>query len=165
LGKVDPVADEWVARLKAVAGEVRRLRSEMELQPAKPVPLLTLGDAAFVESAAPVLQALARLSEVRLIASEQAFAEATATAPVAVVGELRLALYVQVDPVAEAARLDKEIARLQGEITKADAKLGNDSFVARAPAAVVEQERARLADFRQALARLQDQRGRLLPPS
>jgi valyl-tRNA synthetase len=165
LGKVDPVADEWVARLKAVAGEVRRLRSEMELQPAKPVPLLTLGDAAFVESAAPVLQALARLSEVRLIASEQAFAEATATAPVAVVGELRLALYVQVDPVAEAARLDKEIARLQGEITKADAKLGNDSFVARAPAAVVEQERARLADFRQALARLQDQRGRLLPPA
>jgi len=165
LNKVDPVADEWVARLKAVAGEVRRLRSEMELQPAKPVPLLTLGDAAFVESAAPVLQALARLSEVRLIASEQAFAEATATAPVAVVGELRLALYVQVDPVAEAARLDKEIARLQGEITKADAKLGNDSFVARAPAAVVEQERARLADFRQALARLQDQRGRLLPPA
>jgi valyl-tRNA synthetase len=165
LHKVDPAADEWVARLKAVAGEVRRLRSEMELQPAKPVPLLTLGDAAVVESAAPVLQALARLSEVRVIASEQAFAEATATAPVAVVGELRLALYVQVDPVAEATRLDKEIARLQGETTKADAKLGNESFVARAPAAVVEQERARLADFRQALARLQDQRGRLLPPT
>jgi valyl-tRNA synthetase len=165
LAKVDPAADEWVGRLKAVAGEVRRLRSEMELQPAKPVPLLTLGDAAFVESAAPVLQALARLSEVRVIAGEQAFAEATATAPVAVVGELRLALHVQVDPVAEAARLDKEIGRLQGEITKADAKLGNDSFVARAPAAVVEQERARLADFRQALARLQDQRARLVPPA
>ena len=59
------------------------------------------------------------------------------------------------------ARLAKEIARLEGEIVKAEAKLGNESFVARAPAAVVEQERARLADFRQALDRLRDQQGRL----
>jgi valyl-tRNA synthetase len=165
LEKVDPKADAWIAQLKAVAGEVRRLRSEMELQPGKPVPLLTLGDAAFVESAAPVLQALARLSEVRVLSDESAFADATATAPVAVVGALRLALHVQVDPVAEGARLDKEITRLQGEIGKAEAKLGNESFVARAPAAVVDEMRSRLAEFRQALSRLQAQRSRLAVPA
>jgi valyl-tRNA synthetase len=98
---------------------------------------------------------------VQVLADEASFAAATQAAPVVVNGELRLALHVQIDVGAEIVRLDKEIARLQGEITKAEAKLGNDSFVARAPAAVVEQERARLADHRQALARLQDQIARL----
>ena len=157
LQKVDPAADAWMARLKAVAAEVRRLRSEMGLSPGERVPLLTVGDAAFVQSATPVLKALARLADVQLLADEAAFAAATQTAPVAVNGELRLALHVQIDVAAEIARQQKEVARLTSEIAKADAKLGNDSFVARAPAAVVEQERARLADFRQALARLEEQ--------
>jgi valyl-tRNA synthetase len=63
---------------------------------------------------------------------------------------------------AESDRLKKEIARLEGEITKAQAKLGNESFVARAKPAVVEQERERLAGFTQALGRLQDQLARLV---
>ena len=110
-----------------------------------------------------MLQALARLADVHVLAGEAAFTAATQSTPVAVSGGLRLALHVQIDVAVEQLRLDKEITRLQGEIVKAEAKLGNDSFVARAPAAVVEQERARLADFRQALARLQDQRLRLTP--
>ena len=157
LQKVDPAADAWMARLKAVAAEVRRLRSEMGLSPGERVPLLTVGDAAFVQSATPVLKALARLADVQPLADEAAFAAATQAAPVAVNGELRLALHVQIDVAAEIARQQKEVARLTSEIAKADAKLGNESFVARAPAAVVEQERARLADFRQALARLEEQ--------
>jgi valyl-tRNA synthetase len=161
LGKIDPQADAWVARLKAVAAEVRRLRSEMGLQPGERVPLLCLGDEAFVQSAAPVLKALARLADIQPLADEAAFAAATQAAPVAVNGDLRLALHVQIDVEAEIARQAKEVARLRGEIAKADAKLGNESFVARAPAAVVEQERARLADFRQALARLEEQLARL----
>jgi valyl-tRNA synthetase len=165
LEKVDPAADEWMARLKAVAADIRRLRSEMSLSPGDRVPLLTLGDETFVRSAAPVLQALARLAEVRPLADEAAFAAATQAAPVAVCGGLRLALHVQIDVGAETARLDKEIARLQGEIAKAETQLGNDSFVARAPAAVVDQMRGRLADFRQALARLQHQRSRLAAPA
>jgi valyl-tRNA synthetase len=167
LEKVDPAADAWVTQLKAVAAEVRRLRSEMGLQPGERVPLLVRGaspcEEVFLQSATAVLQALARLGDVQVFADDASFQAATQAAPVAVCGGLRFALHVQIDVAAEAARLDKEIARLQGEIAKADAKLGNESFVARAPTVVVEQERARLADFRQALARLQDQRSRLQP--
>ena len=155
-------ADAWMAQLKAVVGSCRNLRSEMALAPGARVPLLACGDEAFAREAATLLQALARLSEVRVL-DDAAFAEATRTAPVAVQGALRLALHVEVDLAAETARLDKEIARLDSEIAKAEGKLGNESFVARAPAAVVEQERARLADFRQALDRLRDQRTRLAP--
>ena len=143
LEKVDAQADAWVARLKALVAETRRLRSEMGLAPGERVPLLTLGDAAFVGAATPLLKALARIAEVRVLAEEAAFAAATRNAPVAMSGDLRLALHVEIDVAAERARLDKEIARLAGEIAKAEAKLGNASFVERAPAAVVAQERER----------------------
>jgi valyl-tRNA synthetase len=161
LARVDAAADAWMARLKTVVAECRRLRSEMGLNPGERVPLLTLGDADFVAAASPLLKALARLAEVRQLGEEAAFTAATQAAPVAMAGELRLALQVVIDLAAEQARLAREIARLEGEIGKSEAKLGNAGFVARAPAAVVEQERARLADFRQALDRLRHQRTRL----
>ncbi len=164
LEKIDPAADAWVARLKAVVAETRRLRSEMNLPAGERVPLLTQGDEAFVQSATPVLKALARLADVQALPDSAAFAAATQAAPVAMNGELRLALHVTIDVAAEQARLGKEIARLEGEIVKADAKLANESFVARAKPAVVEQERARLADFRMTVLRLQDQLTRLSVP-
>ncbi len=161
LEKVDADADAWIARLKAVVGECRALRSEMNLSPAERVPLYAVGDEAFIETATPLLKALARLADVRALADDIAFSAATKNAPVAVLGNLRLALHVAIDPVAERARLDKELARLEGEIARANAKLGNDGFVARAPAAVVEQERRRLADFTATLGRLRDRASRL----
>jgi valyl-tRNA synthetase len=162
LERVDAGADAWVAQLKAVVGTCRNLRSEMGLNPGERVPLITHGEAAFMTQATPLLKALARLAEVRVIDDEAAFAAATRAAPVAVQGQARLALHVEIDVAAETARLDKEIARLEGEIAKADAKLSNQSFVARAPAAVVQQEQQRRADFTQALGRLRDQRVRLV---
>ena len=161
LDRVDAAADAWMAQLKGLVGSCRNLRSEMALNPGQRVPLLTFGESDFVRSAAPVLEALARLSEVRVQADEAAFAAATQASPVAVQGHIRLALHVEIDVAAETERLGKEITRLEGEITKAEAKLGNESFVARAPAAVVAQERERVAGFRQALDRLRDQRARL----
>jgi len=161
--KIDPQADAWAARLKAMVGACRNLRSEMGLSPAERVPLVAIGDAAFMAEAAPILKALAKLSEVQLLADEAAFATASANAPVAVQGEARLALKVEIDIEAERARLGKEAQRLEGEIAKANAKLGNESFVARAPAQVVEQERARVADFSATLARVRSQLERLGP--
>jgi valyl-tRNA synthetase len=159
--RIDPQADAWVGKLKALVGACRNLRSEMSLSPAERVPLLTCGDARFIAQAAPLLKALAKLSEVRVVEDEAAFAQATSAAPVLVLGEARLALHVEIDLAAERERLEKEIARLEGELVKAEAKLGNESFVARAPAAVVAQERQRLADFNATLDRVRLQRRRL----
>jgi valyl-tRNA synthetase len=161
LERIDPVADARVARLKALVGAARALRSEMGLSPGQRVPMRTFGDADFVREVAPLLQALARVSDVQVLDDEAAFAEATKLSPVSVVGDLRFALHVEIDVAAERDRLAKEAMRLQGEITKAEAKLGNAGFVARAPAAVVAQERQRVAEFSATLATVQSRLERL----
>jgi valyl-tRNA synthetase len=161
LERVDAAADAWVARLKGTVGACRQLRSEMGLSPGERVPLVAVGDRGFVESAAPLLKTLARLSEVRIAEDEATFAQAAHNAPVVVHGATRLALHVEIDVAAERERLAKEVARLDAEIAKAGAKLGNPSFVERAPAAVVAQERQRVAEFTAARDRLKDQAQRL----
>jgi valyl-tRNA synthetase len=163
LDKVDTAADAWVAKLKDLAGACRALRSEMGLSPAQRVPLRACGDSAYLREAAPLLTALAKLADVQVFDDEAAFSRATQHLPVVVRGNTRLALHVEIDVTAERERLGKEIARLEGEITKATAKLANESFVARAPAAVVAQERQRIADFTSTRDRLRDQWSRLAP--
>jgi valyl-tRNA synthetase len=120
-----------------------------------------VGDAAFLREAAPVLQALAKLSEVKVFDDEASWAAAAQAAPVAVVGESRLCLFMEIDVAAEKARLAKEAARLQGELAKANGKLSNQAFVAKAPPAVIEQERQRIAQFSSTLARINEQLQRL----
>jgi valyl-tRNA synthetase len=161
LERIDSQADAWVVRLKAMVGASRSLRSEMNLSPAERVPLYAIGDSTFLDAAAPVLKALAKLSEVHVFGDEAAFAKAAGQSPVAVLGDSRLALHVEIDVGAEVERLTKEIKRLEGEIAKCSAKLANESFVARAPATVIDQERKRLTEFTATRARLQDQVQRL----
>jgi valyl-tRNA synthetase len=163
LDRIDAAADTWVGKLKAIVGSARNLRSEMNLAPGERVPLNAIGDAEFVRAAAPLLKSLARLSEVTIFDADAdaGFAGASSDSPVAVIGPTRIALHVKIDRGAEIARLAKEIDRLGGEIGKANAKLGNESFVGRAPAAVVDQERKRVADFSATVTRLRDQRARL----
>jgi valyl-tRNA synthetase len=108
-----------------------------------------------------VLQALAKLSEVRVFESEADWAAAAQAAPVAVVGAARVCLYMEVDVEAEKARLGKEATRVEGEIGRAMGKLSNEAFVAKAPPAVIAQERQRVSDFEGTLAKLREQLARL----
>jgi len=153
--RIDAQAEADIARLKELTNAARNLRAEMGLAPGQRVPAFLEADAG-VAMHLPYLQALARLSEVRVVATlpdEQA--------PVALTASGKLMLHVEVDRAAECERLGKELSRLEGEIAKADAKLGNAAFVERAPAAVVEQERKRLADFQAQLAEVRAQLARL----
>ncbi|MBD3892794.1 valine--tRNA ligase [Hydrogenophaga sp.] len=163
--RLDPGAETYMAQLKAVVDACRNLRGEMGVSPATRLPLYVLGDAAFLQASAPVLQSLAKLSEVRLFDDEAIWASAAQAAPVALVGSgsqaIRLCLFMQIDLAAEQARLSKEAARLAGEISKARAKLDNPAFVAKAPASVLEQEHKRLNDFSATLAKLHEQQARL----
>jgi valyl-tRNA synthetase len=155
-GESDQAALKRVRLLQEMVGACRSLRSEMNLSPAQRVPLIASGDAALLNSFAPYLQALAKLSEMTVLDTLP-----DTDAAVAIVGDFKLMLKVEIDVAAERERLDKEIARLSGEIAKAQGKLGNAGFVERAPAHVVEQERKRLDDFGAMLEKLRAQRSRL----
>ncbi|HPP48307.1 MAG TPA: class I tRNA ligase family protein, partial [Accumulibacter sp.] len=155
--RIDTDSETRIQQLKDLAYACRNLRGEMNLSPAVRVPLLLQGEKTLLADLAPYLKALCKLSAVEIVAALPDAAQA----PIAIVGETRLMLQVQIDLAAEGERLDKEIARLRGEIGKARDKLANERFVARAPAAVVEQEKKRLADFIATLEKLEPQRQRL----
>jgi valyl-tRNA synthetase len=158
---VNPEAEAWMTRLKSVVDACRNLRGEMNVPPSARLPAYVLGDAAFMREAAPALQALAKLSEVKVFEDEKAWAAAAQAAPVAVAGDIRMCLFMEIDVAAEKARLTKEAGRLQGELAKANGKLSNEAFVAKAPPAVIEQERKRIADFSATLEKVQAQLKRL----
>ena len=159
--KIDEASEARVQELKDLAYACRNLRGEMNLSPAQKVPLVATGDAETLALFAPYLKNLAKLSEMQIVGQEFDEIADAAAAPVAVAGVTRLMLKVEIDLAAEKERLSKEIARLEGEVAKAQAKLGNESFVARAPAQVVEQEKKRVADFLSTLDKLKPQLERL----
>ena len=156
LEAVDPEATARVALLKGQIEAVRALRGEMNLSPAARVPLIAKGPQAMLTEHAAYVAALAKLSGVEVVTELP-----DDGSPVQVVGDTHLMLKVEIDVAAERVRLDKEIARLAGEIAKAQAKLTNESFVARAPAAVVEQEKQRVEQFGDTLKQVQAQRDKL----
>ena len=154
--KINADADAWMSELQSLVDATRNLRGEMNLSPAQKAPLFI---SASVEqhdklnAFAPYLKTLAKLSEVTVDAQ----LPENQGAPVQVVGNVEMMLKVEIDVKAERDRLSKEIARLQGEIAKANGKLNNAGFVAKAPPAVIEQEKKRVAEFGETLAKLETQ--------
>jgi valyl-tRNA synthetase len=159
---IDAGAEAWMDQFKKLTDATRNLRGEMKLSPSVRVPLIVEpgneADRVAAQGFAPYVQLLGKLSEVQIV---DALPESPAA--VSIVGTTKLMLKVEIDVAAERERLSKEIARVQGEIAKAEGKLSSESFVARAPAAVVAQERERVANFGATLAKMQEQLAKLPP--
>lgn len=153
--KINPTANAQMAALKDMVNAVRNLRGEMGLGPAVKAPLWVEAGA---EAAVflPYIALLGRLSETKLV---EALPEDDA--PVAISGDMRLMLKVEIDKAAESARLKKEISKLEAEVAKLAGKLENEAYTARAPAHLVERDRNQLAEFSDKLEKLQGQLAKL----
>ncbi|RIA32110.1 valyl-tRNA synthetase [Ectopseudomonas oleovorans] len=161
--RIDPAAEgdiEWVKQLML---GVRQIRGEMKISMAKRIDIIVANandaDLRRLADFEPLLSKLAKLESVRVLAAgEEAPMSATA-----LVGEMQVLVPMAglIDKDAELARLDKEITRLQGEVQRVGGKLANEGFVAKAPAEVLEKERAKLAEAEQALAKLVEQREKI----
>ena len=144
------------------AHQVRALRSQMGIPPAKLVPLVIEGeldDPHQIARHQEALKFLAKLESITVLKQGE-------QAPVSMLIPLRqlkfhIPLEGLVDLDAERTRLDKELKRVEGELAKSQGKLGSETFVQNAPAAVVEQERQRLADWTAQRDALSQQRARL----
>ena len=159
----DDAATAEIEWFKNVLSGIRRIRSEMNISPAKAIPLLLAdGDAsdrARVAKFAAQISFLGRTETPQWIDSG---ADEPAAAA-AVVGTLRVMIPLAglIDLGAEKARLAKEISRIEVEIKKCEGKLGNANFVANAPAEVVTQERQRITDWNTTLTALREQAQKL----
>ncbi len=161
LNKIDEQAMANVVQLKSLVDACRNLRGEMNVPASTKMPLFALGNAEFMRANAAVLQSLAKLSEVKIFDDEAAWQAAAQSAPVAMVGGTRMCLFIEVDVAAEKIRLGKEITRLEGEIAKAQNKLSNEAFVAKAPPAVIALENKRVTDFSDTVVKMREQLTRL----
>ncbi|MDR4514749.1 valine--tRNA ligase [Nitrosomonas sp.] len=152
LEKIDQKSIEKIQLLKEMINACRTLRGEMNISPAQKVPLQAAGDSQTLADNRPYLMALAKLSDIEILNQLP-----DADAPVSIVGDFKLMLKIEIDVDAERERLNKEIARIAAEKSKAEAKLSNPNFIERAPEAVVAQEKERLAGFSTRLDSLNEQ--------
>jgi valyl-tRNA synthetase len=154
-------ADADVEWLKQMVSTLRRIRSELGVPPSKQVPLLLQGGSA--DDAARVARFDSQLRFLNRLASIEAIDGDPPPAASGLVGDLKLFVPLEglVDLDAERARLDKELRRVEGELAKSQGKLASETFVRNAPAAVVEQERKRLADWTAQRDAIAAQRARL----
>jgi len=158
--RIDEPAETEIGKVKRIVGAARVLRGEMGIKPNES-PRLELiagaeaagkADGELVTVYNDQIRTLTKSKSVTMVVTPS-----NPLAPVAMVDDLKVLLVVDVDPAEERKRLAKEVARLEGEIGKTKGKLANASFVERAPAAVVEQERSRMAQFETTLLKLRAQ--------
>ncbi|MFC2970736.1 valine--tRNA ligase [Azotobacter bryophylli] len=161
--RIDEAAEGDIEWVKELMLGVRQIRGEMKISMAKRIDVILANaseqDRRRLAANEPLLAKLAKLESIRVLeAGEEAPLAATA-----LVGEMEVLVPMVglIDKDAEMARLDKELQRLEGEVKRVGGKLANEGFVAKAPAEVLEKERAKLAEAEQALAKLGEQRARI----
>jgi valyl-tRNA synthetase len=159
----DAAAEADVRWIQAFVLGIRQIRGEMDISPAKKLPVLLEGagddDRRRVAAQRAFLERLAGLESTRVLEA----GETPPPAAAALVGAMKVLVPMAglIDPKAETDRLGKKIAKTRQEIAKATAKLSNENFVRNAPPAVVEQEKARIADFERSVASLEEQLARV----
>ena len=154
-GLANAEADEEIGWLVRLVSEVRSVRSEMNVPGGAKIPLVLVGagaaERARAERHEETIERLARLDGISFAktppkgAAQIVLGQMTAALPLADI----------IDMGAERARLEREVEKCKAEIKKVDAKLANESFVAKAPPEVVEENRERRADFEATMKRLQ----------
>lgn len=161
--RIDAAAEDDIEWVKTLMLGVRQIRGEMKISMAKRIDVVLANanaeDLRRLADNGPLLNKLAKFESVRVLeAGEEAPMSATA-----LVGDMQVLVPMAglIDKEAELARLDKEIQRLDGEVKRVGGKLANEGFVAKAPAEVLDKERAKLAEAEQALAKLAEQREKI----
>ncbi|MCB1776138.1 MAG: class I tRNA ligase family protein, partial [Candidatus Competibacteraceae bacterium] len=156
---IDAAAVDDIEWLRQFLSGVRRIRAEMNIAPGKPLPVLLQhgsdADRKRLERHRRALATLGRLDTMTWLGDEEPAPEAAT----ALVGGMKALIPLSglIDKAAETARLDKEIAKLRKDVERGAAKLDNADFLSRAPAVVVEKERARVAELQTAVAKLEEQ--------
>ena len=154
--KIVQTAFDKMAALKDLVEEVRKLRGEMGIAPNVKAPLFVEGGSDLADCL-KYLPALTRLTEAKLV---NKLPEAE-DAPVAVCNGARLMLKVEIDKAAETARLSKEAEKLQKALDKLNAKLSKPGYTEKAPAHLVEKDKADLAELEDKMAKVQTQLAKL----
>ncbi|MBB3101921.1 valine--tRNA ligase [Azomonas macrocytogenes] len=161
--KIDAAAVDDIEWVKTFMLGIRQIRGEMNISMAKRIDVILANssdeDRRRLAENLPLLSKLAKLESIRVLAgTEEAPMSATA-----LVGDMQVLVPMAglIDKSAELARLDKEIQRLGGEVKRVGGKLANVSFVAKAPAEVIDKERAKLVEAEQALTKLASQREKI----
>jgi len=161
--RIDAGAEADIEWVKALMLGLRQIRGEMKISMAKRIDIIVQNanseDLRRLAAFEPLLNKLAKLESVRVLAA----GEEAPMAATALVGEMEVLVPMAglIDKDAELARLDKEIQRLSGEVQRVGGKLANEGFVAKAPADVLDKERAKLAEAEQALTKLSEQREKI----
>jgi len=161
--RIDAAAESDIEWVKELMLGVRNIRGEMNIGPGKPLQLFlknaSADDQRRLSENEALLKKLAKIESFTVL-GEQDEAPLSATA---LVGDLQVLVPMAglIDKDAELARLNKEIQRLQGEVQRVGGKLSNAAFVDKAPPAVIDKERAKLAEAEQALANFTEQHARI----
>ena len=157
--KIDEAAEQELEWVKTFITGVRKIRSERDLAPGKPLAVLlqnaSAADKANFEHNQAFIETLAKLESFEWLDADTTVPESA----MALVGEMKILVPLAgiIDKEAELARLEKDIAKHQDNIDKGNAKLGNPGFVDKAPAAVVEKERQRVAELVKTTEQLKEQ--------